>query len=340
MKVIRPRRSAEPVVLGEELGLVLSLHGVVERIEHPEIQLNHLDLETFERVVELVRTRFSVVSLDEIVASLRGGGPLPARAVALTFDDGYRSMLDIVDPILAAHGLPYAVFVPAGLVGSGERLPTYVMRAALTFTRRREIRLPGRRKALPLRTAAERSAAVGVAAALLRSSPQPVVHEATAELRALLSPDEWEEVDRRFESEALMGWDELARLARRRVTVGSHTHGHAVLHTRQSAEEIGTQVRASKAEIEERLGVPCRHFCYPQGRRGDVCPAAVRAVRDAGYAAGLMNIGGQVRTGMDPLLLPRLYVSQRFGADAVAPHALARRSKWFATFTAELDPGG
>ena len=74
-----------------ELAVVLSFHGVVERIEHPEIQVNHIDIETFERILALVAKRYEVVSLDDVAAAVRDRAPLPQHAAALTFDDGYRS---------------------------------------------------------------------------------------------------------------------------------------------------------------------------------------------------------------------------------------------------------
>jgi hypothetical protein len=51
-----------------ELAVVLSFHGVVEGIEHPEIQVNYIDLETFTRIVELVEKRYEAVSIDDVAA--------------------------------------------------------------------------------------------------------------------------------------------------------------------------------------------------------------------------------------------------------------------------------
>jgi peptidoglycan/xylan/chitin deacetylase (PgdA/CDA1 family)/O-antigen ligase len=46
------------------------------------------------------------------------------------------------------------------------------------------------------------------------------------------------------------------------VTVGGHTHSHADL-SRLNEAEIEHELRLSKTLIEEKLGVPCRHFAYP-----------------------------------------------------------------------------
>jgi peptidoglycan/xylan/chitin deacetylase (PgdA/CDA1 family) len=320
-----------------QLAIVLSFHGVVERIEHPEIQVNHVDAESFERIVDRIRRECEVVALDDVVAAVRGEASLPAGAAALTFDDGYRSVLDLVDPLL--RGLPYAVFVPSGLVDSGSRVPTYVMRAALAFTEERSVRLPGRKRPFKLRTADDRERAAGHAAELLRTLPLPEAEYVLQRLRELLSAERWAEVDAAFASEALLGWDDLRSLAARGVTVGSHTRDHAVLHARQDAAEIAAQVRDSKAVIEDRLGVPCRHFCFPHGHPGDLCRSAVEAARAAGYSSAFMNVGGPVREGMDPLLLPRVAIGGSPPDAALADRVQLSHSKWYRVVAAEVGRG-
>ena len=53
----------------------------------------------------------------------RRRGHLPERAVAITFDDGYRSVSDEALPVLRAHGFTATVFVTVGRCGSDNRWP-------------------------------------------------------------------------------------------------------------------------------------------------------------------------------------------------------------------------
>jgi len=322
-----------------ELAVVLSFHGVVERIEHPEIQVNHIDVGTFTRIAELVATRYEVVSIDDLASALRDGAELPANAAALTFDDAYRSVLELADPLLSERGLPYAVFVPSALVDSGARVPTYVMRAALALTEERSVQLPGRRRAFKLRTPDERDRAVTHAAELLRTLPLPEAESLLALLRGLLPDDAWAEIDARFGSEELLGWSELRSLAQRGITIGSHTRDHAVLHAGQAQDEVVDQVQGSKATIEERLSTPCRHFCFPHGHPRDLSREAVEAARAAGYSTAFMNVGGPVREGMDPLLLPRIAIAGSPPDRALADRVQLSHSKWYRRAAAELGLG-
>jgi peptidoglycan/xylan/chitin deacetylase (PgdA/CDA1 family) len=60
---------------------------------------------------------YPVLDLGMALAALAAGKPLPPRAVALTFDDGYQNFYDHAFPILRCYGLPATVFLVAGCIG-------------------------------------------------------------------------------------------------------------------------------------------------------------------------------------------------------------------------------
>jgi peptidoglycan/xylan/chitin deacetylase (PgdA/CDA1 family) len=68
------------------------------------------------------------------------------------------------------------------------------------------------------------------------------------------------------------------------VTVGSHTHTHALLDRLPSAR-VHEELDRSIELIGERLGVAARHFAYPKAIAPS--PAADRAVRDRFVSAAL-----------------------------------------------------
>lgn len=75
----------------------------------------------FRRQMEFLARRRRVVPLE---AALSGQLPRGRPAVAITFDDGYRSVLTEAAPVLGQLGLPATVFVPtAYLGGRSEWLP-------------------------------------------------------------------------------------------------------------------------------------------------------------------------------------------------------------------------
>lgn len=60
---------------------------------------------------------FHTVSASQMLAFLKGAGPLPLRPVLITFDDGLGSEWRVADPILARYGFRAMAFVISGQLG-------------------------------------------------------------------------------------------------------------------------------------------------------------------------------------------------------------------------------
>ena len=101
----------------------------------------------------------------------------------------------------------------------------------------------------------------------------------------------------------VLGWDELASLAADGWEIGSHTISHRHLPTLSDAE-LDEELRRSRIQLEEALGIPCRSLAYPYG---DVDARVVRAAADAGYHAACLIGGASLPSG--PLARPRVGLS-------------------------------
>jgi peptidoglycan/xylan/chitin deacetylase (PgdA/CDA1 family) len=79
----------------------------------------HCHLPRFRAQLSMFRRLgFTVVSLSDAAAGLRGLKPLPARPLVLTFDDAYVDFLEFAAPLLLAHGYPATVYPVSGLIGT------------------------------------------------------------------------------------------------------------------------------------------------------------------------------------------------------------------------------
>ena len=82
----------------------------------------NVTLAQFEEHLEVLASGpYSVLPLEEIVASLRSGTPLPDRTVAITIDDAYLSVYEEALPRLLARGFPATLFVATRPVDRGLR---------------------------------------------------------------------------------------------------------------------------------------------------------------------------------------------------------------------------
>jgi peptidoglycan/xylan/chitin deacetylase (PgdA/CDA1 family) len=69
----------------------------------------------FEAQIAYLKTRRTPMSMSEMVNRLRTK-TLPANAVAITFDDGYRDNLVHAKPVLLKYGVPATLFLTTGCV--------------------------------------------------------------------------------------------------------------------------------------------------------------------------------------------------------------------------------
>jgi peptidoglycan/xylan/chitin deacetylase (PgdA/CDA1 family) len=98
-------------------------------------------------------------------------------------------------------------------------------------------------------------------------------------------------------------WSALAdALSTGLVTIGSHTHTHALLD-RLPAAAVAGELDRSIGLIGERLGVDARHFAYPKALAGS--PAADRAVRARFASAALAGTRANPYGRTDPHRLAR-----------------------------------
>lgn len=73
---------------------------------------------TFARQLQWLRQHdWTVIDLQRLLEGLGRPGTLPGRCALLTFDDAYRSMRTVAQPILSALGYPAVLFVPTDFIG-------------------------------------------------------------------------------------------------------------------------------------------------------------------------------------------------------------------------------
>jgi peptidoglycan/xylan/chitin deacetylase (PgdA/CDA1 family) len=108
-----------------------------------------------------------------------------------------------------------------------------------------------------------------------------------------------------------MTWSEVREAHSRGIRIGSHTVGHGKLWN-MTPTEVCSELRDSKAAIEDKLGAPVESFAYPYA-----FPAQdkrfVQSVRESlqryGYTNGVSTTIGTARQCSDRYFLPRLPVN-------------------------------
>jgi peptidoglycan/xylan/chitin deacetylase (PgdA/CDA1 family) len=94
------------------------------------------------------------------------------------------------------------------------------------------------------------------------------------------------------------------------VTIGAHSRTHRDLRA-CSADELESEVRGSKEDLEDLLGKPVTSFAYPAGLLDD---RVVAAVETAGFTSAVTSRPGWWRPTTGRLRIPRSFVEDFSGA--------------------------
>jgi len=98
---------------------VLMYHRVTEAVAGLSFPSWNVTPDHFGAQIDGLLSRgYSILPLADIVARLKAGDPLPPRATALTFDDGYGCIAEHVGPMLSHSRLPATVFLATAYIGT------------------------------------------------------------------------------------------------------------------------------------------------------------------------------------------------------------------------------
>jgi peptidoglycan/xylan/chitin deacetylase (PgdA/CDA1 family) len=271
--------------------LVVGYHRVVEDFDasaQTSIPSMLISRGMLEQHLDWIGKRYRFVGLDELGVLLESGRALDEPIAAVTFDDGYQDFYDHALPVLHKKGVPAALFVVTGLVGT--------TRAQIHD--KLYLLLSKRRGNAPLRVEMPVPDIAGM-------TPYP----ATRKLVEAASLDVLEQVIRALEQEDSipehlfthsLSWETLDRIHHSGIVVGSHTKTHVVM-TNETNACVLDETAGSRQELERRLGTVVRHFAYPSGIYDS---ASVGAVATAGYRFGYTSCAH--RSAEHPMLtVPR-----------------------------------
>ncbi len=94
--------------------LYISMYHYTRDLKHSRYpHIKGLDYELFERQLQFFKENFNALTMEEVIDAYANKGPLPERALLLTFDDGYIDNYTVALPLLKKYDLQGSFFIPA-----------------------------------------------------------------------------------------------------------------------------------------------------------------------------------------------------------------------------------
>ena len=254
-------------------------------------------VESFDAQMGLLQSLFNVLPLHEAVERLQSG-TLPARAAAITFDDGYADNLSLALPILQKHGLHATFFIATSYLDGGRMFNDTVIES---IRRSPHARLDLTDLGLgvhDLGSDAAKASAISKILPQVKYQPPDARDITVAEITARAGVD-------LLPNDLMMTTAQLRQLHAAGMEIGGHTHRHPILARLEDAE-ARAEIAAGKAWLEETLGERVRLFAYPNGKPGtDYLPAQAGIVRDLGFDAAVSTQRGISTAATDRYQLRR-----------------------------------
>jgi peptidoglycan/xylan/chitin deacetylase (PgdA/CDA1 family) len=266
------------------------------------------DADKFNEQMRILRNEYNPVTLDEIAEWIRGTKLLPARSVAVTFDDGFADNYYIAAPIMERYDIRGTIYLTVDAVQRGE-LPWFC-RTAFLFQQ------AAARKIVLLDSETKRTWNLG--------NPDenreafiyynyPCAKLTGEELRNYIEKLEtWFNfrLDRNDIS-GMMTFEQARELRQRGHNIGNHTLSHCNL-AHISQELLCQEIAGADEILKRELGEPVEHFSYPHPCLNPQWnDATVAETEKLNYKTVTLTSFGVVTQRSLPLLLPRIMISNQ-----------------------------
>jgi peptidoglycan/xylan/chitin deacetylase (PgdA/CDA1 family) len=249
----------------------------------------------FDSQMRALAEQFAPLPLSEAMERLAARS-LPARAVCVTFDDGYADNAEVALPILRKHRVPATFFIATGYLDGGRMFNDTVTEAIRAMHAPLDMASLGL-GTFVLDTVEAKRAAIRRILPVLKYRPAPEREAHAARLGEMAGISS--------RSDLMMREAQVRELHAAGMGIGAHTVTHPIL-LNTAPDTARREIVESGRRLGEILREPVRLFAYPNGKPGvDYGPEHVQMVRDAGFMAAVSTGWGVATDGSDRFQLPR-----------------------------------
>jgi len=202
----------------------------------------------FKKQIVCLKKYYQITKLDEIVKFSKGTQDVFANLIAITFDDGYKDIMNNVLPIIKELEVPVTVFLTSDCIGNNKMLWT----DALYFHFKEEKNLREFYN--------------------FKERLKKVDNKERVRILNELGLD--------YNKGLMLNWQDVLKLIENNnVEIGSHSKTHAIL-ANMDTKEAREEILDSKQKIEEQISRKISGFSYPAGKYDE---AIKKSVKKAGY---------------------------------------------------------
>jgi peptidoglycan/xylan/chitin deacetylase (PgdA/CDA1 family) len=236
----------------------------------------------FEAALRFLTAYYKPVHLEDVLANQDGRG-LPSRAVLVTFDDAYASVLEVAAPLCRKYSVPAVYFLNAAFLNNQRLAPDNLVCYVANTKGMGPINAAAR--AVGCTEFPEMHSLSDVFSSFF---PSLTLAEREAFLEALRDLEGIDDTQLAKESALYLTTAQLRSLASFDFEIGNHTYSH--VHCRRlSRTEFGQEIDQNKDELEALSGTKVRSFSQPYGSSKDLTADLAVHLQGSGHKAVFLS---------------------------------------------------
>lgn len=291
-------------------GLILMFHRINHR-NTQNIDYNEdlkISPECLENTIRELRAQnYRIISFDELVSD-KNAGRLTYNYCILTFDDGYKDVVEYGYPILSKYKVPFTVYVSNSFIENKGFLWWQLLEDLVL--QNDKIDLTNGTTYSLASYSEKKKCFIDLRYKILEKCDQNIQRYFND-----LFKDYLKNLDLKnyFSAKWCLNKDELLHLSQDNLaTLGFHTRNHLVLKNLND-EELADEIPIAKQQLEENLRLDLNHFAYPFGTPNEIDERVSTYVKQLKMFQTISTTDYSTMHGsnFDLNSLPRIYFTEK-----------------------------
>ena len=288
--------------------LILIYHGISEK----DFNYNHrryYSKSLFEKELKyLKKRRYQFISLTEWLKLIKINKIIKNKYVILTFDDGFKNVIDNAYPIMKKYNAKGCYYVISGLIGKDELIWSDYIEILLKNYKdlNFQFTFKGQNYNYTLDNPRKVQICISDIKNKLRTLPNNDRLSHLEQFNPKNNILNFKEIPKDY---LMADWNELKTIDKNILEIGGHSKSHPNLASLKNEEEFIEELYESKNEIEEKLDCSIDHICYPVGSYN---ANTIEYAKKYGYLTGVTTKEGFNTPKTDLFQLKRLNIKNNF----------------------------
>jgi len=257
----------------------------------------------FEKHVRYFARRYRILSLDEVVDTIRAGKQLPRNAVVFTFDDGYVDNF-VAAEILRRYNASGVFYLTVNCIDRVEPFWLFEVNYMILKSKKPLLRLQAhdRQIELSLTDSTQKNLAIREVVKIIKSNNRVVRETVREQMRQQLADENY----RAAADRVMLTWEQVRQMLQNGMIIGGHTLTHLNLPN-ADPHDAQDEIISCRAALEKKLGIPIRHFSVPNSGPYPYYNDAIKQmVAASGFVSTVTSAHGFVDAKSDLLELRRI----------------------------------